>query len=359
MNERYVKRARWMRASIERDVLRGKKTPDEAEQWLAEKNAVADIKLRLPPFASYPDLVRFDPMAEKDWTLAMAAAWIIWRTPEAVREHWNDYRFECKEWRRREENLADKQMGKWRFREGGMQRGWEIRKRKLVSLHDVVHEASESDPADLKISAREAVDDLWDRLEDGKPEATGIPSKLVSPDARRIVITRHEWVDLSWEHLHDGTPDSVANSGDSGSRYDEVRVPREQVCEIWKAATVTSAPLPQHAIDAEESVETQELVSPLPSDEKSGTTSTIETTKPIEGTEPELTDRETQSVRAYLPPIQAKVRERAKTLWPEGNYPARITDRDNSIIDVFKKSGETPPSAKTIQRALKEDNSGQ
>ena len=132
MNERYVKRAWWMRALIERDVLRGKKTPDEAEQWLAEKNAVADIKLRLPPFAATPDLVRFDPMAEKDWTLAMAAAWIIWRTPEAVREHWNDYRFECKEWRRREENLADKQMGKWRFRKGGMQKGWELGKRALV-----------------------------------------------------------------------------------------------------------------------------------------------------------------------------------------------------------------------------------
>ena len=55
------------------------------------------------------------------------------------------------------------------------------------------------------------------------------------------MITRHEWIDLSWQHLHEGGPNSVANHGDSGSRYDEVRVPREHVCKIWKEV-VLSAP---------------------------------------------------------------------------------------------------------------------
>ena len=61
----------------------------------------------------------------------------------------------------------------------------------------------------------------WNKLQGGNPEATGIPSNLVSSEATRIVIARHEWIDLSKQNLHGGTPDFVANRGDSGSRYDE------------------------------------------------------------------------------------------------------------------------------------------
>jgi hypothetical protein len=69
-------------------VRSGKLTPDEAEAWASERNR--------PPFAASPDIARFDPMSEPDWTLAMGAAWLIWRTPEKVREHWDAYLLECK-----------------------------------------------------------------------------------------------------------------------------------------------------------------------------------------------------------------------------------------------------------------------
>jgi hypothetical protein len=59
------------------------------------------------PFVSKPDPARFDPTGEADWTLAMIAAWIIWRTPESVRDHWDAYLFECTEWRSFEQALAD------------------------------------------------------------------------------------------------------------------------------------------------------------------------------------------------------------------------------------------------------------
>ena len=44
----YLQRASRDRAEVEGQALRGKKTPDEAEKWLAEKNAEADMRLRLP-----------------------------------------------------------------------------------------------------------------------------------------------------------------------------------------------------------------------------------------------------------------------------------------------------------------------
>jgi hypothetical protein len=352
----YLQSASKDRAEIERQVLCGKKTPDQAEEWLTKRNAVGNRRLNLPSFASKHDLARFDPMKQAYWTLAMTAAWIIWRTPDAVLRYSSDYLFECKEWRPRREILAGK-----RIPAGGrIREGWEHRRCKLVSLHDVVHEASESDPAKMDLGPIEAANDLWAKFTSGKVEATGIQSNLVSSDRRRIVITRHEWTDLSWQHLHDGGHGSVANHGDSGPRYDDVRVPREHVCEIWKAAAVTSAPLPQHPIDAEESVETQESFSPHPNDETSHTTPTIETTKPVEmRTEPGPTDRETQATRTNLSRLQARVREIVNTLWPEGNLPARVADRDNSIRAEFASCGETSPSSRTIRRALKEDNSGQ
>jgi hypothetical protein len=225
----YAKRAWKERAVIEWRVLRGKTTPSEAEEWLTKKNVVENENLRLPPFQSNPDPARSDPMVQADWSLAMAAAWIIWRTPIAVREHWNDYLFQCKEWRRRKGNFAD----------GRRWEGWELRQRKLVSLLDVIHEASEVDPAKMELNAIEAVDALWSKLTYGDVEATGIPSS--PPGFDRLVIPRHAWIDLSKGHFHGGSPDSVAKINSDEPCYDEVRVLRAQICGFWEPRSVTSS----------------------------------------------------------------------------------------------------------------------
>jgi hypothetical protein len=65
-------------------------TPAEAE---AEAS-----RLGLPKLAKKPDPAEFDPMKEPSWTLIMALAWIMWRTPDAVRNHWDAYRVECEDW---------------------------------------------------------------------------------------------------------------------------------------------------------------------------------------------------------------------------------------------------------------------
>jgi hypothetical protein len=70
--EHYLRRAR-----------RGLMTPANVEAELAAKGFL--------PLAVAPDPEKFDPSAEAWWTLAMTAAWIIWRTPDAVREAWQTY----------------------------------------------------------------------------------------------------------------------------------------------------------------------------------------------------------------------------------------------------------------------------
>jgi hypothetical protein len=67
-----------------RRVRRGLITPGETEGEF-EANG-------WPPLALTPDSEKFDPMGEIWWTLGMAAAWIIWRTPHAVRRTWWTYR---------------------------------------------------------------------------------------------------------------------------------------------------------------------------------------------------------------------------------------------------------------------------
>ena len=63
-----------------------------------------------------------------------------------------------------------------------------------------------------------------------------------------------------------------------------------------------------------------------------------------------------------LPKVQAKILQIADELWPDGNIPIRVKDRDRAITAACP-NGETAPHEKTIQRAFKvrteQDNSGQ
>jgi hypothetical protein len=73
------------------EVKHGLLTPEQAEAEAVQRG--------LGPLATTPDLDNFDPMSEAHWTLTMAAAWIAFRTTEAVREWWDKYRDECQVWR--------------------------------------------------------------------------------------------------------------------------------------------------------------------------------------------------------------------------------------------------------------------
>ena len=80
---------REMREEILARVRRGETSTETAEHWAAENGEI---------FSTKPDPARFDPMTEPHWTLPMAAAWIIERSGEKVREQWDIYRSEWLDW---------------------------------------------------------------------------------------------------------------------------------------------------------------------------------------------------------------------------------------------------------------------
>ena len=201
-------------------VRSGKLTPDEAEAWARERNR--------PPFAASPDIARFDPMSEPDWTLAMCAAWLIWRTPEKVREHWDGYLLECKVWKPFEATYPD----------GRSERGWDLcrRKRKPVSLHDVLFKAARVDPGNPLTRFHADIDKLWGEFGSGRIEVTGIPHVRRSapgPALSRVSIPPREWSDLSKIDHHDGDKDLIAMAADSEPRYIKVRVPSDKLIAFW------------------------------------------------------------------------------------------------------------------------------
>ena len=79
-----------LRDELIRQVEDGEITPKKADARAA--------KAGLPPFETTPSADRFDPMTLSTWTVPMALAWIIWRSPEMVRESWDDYLQECRQW---------------------------------------------------------------------------------------------------------------------------------------------------------------------------------------------------------------------------------------------------------------------
>ena len=68
----------------------GNISPQQAEDDAA--------KLGLEPFTTRPDPKDFDPRHEAMWTLPMALAWIIWRSPDPVREMWDLFRDKFRFW---------------------------------------------------------------------------------------------------------------------------------------------------------------------------------------------------------------------------------------------------------------------
>jgi hypothetical protein len=79
------------RADILRRARIRELTPLEAEEEAAQAG--------VGPLAKQASPAEFEPMTQSYWTLAMALAWIIWRTPEKAREYWDDWRSASLAWR--------------------------------------------------------------------------------------------------------------------------------------------------------------------------------------------------------------------------------------------------------------------
>lgn len=218
----------------------GEITPDEAE---AEAEAA---RLGLRPFAHKPEPAEFNPMSQPWWTLGMAAAWIIWRTPTAVRHVWSEYRREVTAWRgpfsyRRYENG-------WGYgcpaatRDGGepsensipgtvIVKEYYLERLSELSLFDVLARAASRLPEDgvVVVEGSAAKNGLWRSLQSGNLIAEGIP---LDGSERRIVRDA-EWVDLDYFDQPGWPPDAIGVNLEKRERYRSVRVRRKELTRLW------------------------------------------------------------------------------------------------------------------------------
>ena len=110
----------------------------------------------------------------------MEVAWIAWRSAEKVREYWDKYRCQCWDWHYRD----------WRIGpEGEVHSGYFLEQRRPAHLRQLrwaerYDAANEICPSQTPVADAER--QLWDALEDGAIEATGIDWT----SRRRLIIPR-------------------------------------------------------------------------------------------------------------------------------------------------------------------------
>ena len=283
--EGYLKRAR-----------RGLMAPEEIEAELAAKN--------LPPLAVFPDPGKFDPNLEVWWTLAMAAAWIIWRTPDAVRRAWWKYRREVRQWVGPQDLLVESE-GQPQFGYQGTVTetvsGYTLESWRELDLFGVLLRSTLERQTNPVIEGEAARLSLWRKLESGELVAEAIRSG----EADRNPIRDADWIDLDHFQQVGWPANSIGMQYEKSPRFLAVRVRRLRVIELW----------PTQAPEAEKAV--------------------------ARSSARRLHDRREAIRRAHA------------ALWPNGvPIGLLVKQRDAMIQERLKADGLLPPASRTIARAL-------
>jgi hypothetical protein len=160
-------------------VRHGRMSPDDAD---AEA-----LRLGLVPLSYRPDPAAFDPMREPFWTPMMAVAWIAWRTPNAVRGAWAEYRKRCRRWH----------FKRWRVGfDGPVVEGHFLEEdvpASIVSLHLAeVADYRNGVGQEMPLSVGPAVERLLDALRTGALQGTALPVD----DGPREQVPSFAWIDL-------------------------------------------------------------------------------------------------------------------------------------------------------------------
>ena len=226
--------------------MRGQITPEQAEEWARDHGK--------PPFEERPDPAKFDPMTVDDWTLGMATAWIVWRTPDAVRDVWSDFASGCWEWQSYNHREA------WEHAPEGTvhAKGSKLEQRKAkspdeVSLRTTVSKAMGN--SGMVLSAEAAESKLRAALRQG--------DKLVARHGRRAEpIDRHLWSVLSpFTSPRVRGPHDAVYDDDGEVAFKDVTVEREAVIALWGQGLSADTPIAAEA-PAEE-VEVGHVPEPL------------------------------------------------------------------------------------------------
>jgi hypothetical protein len=198
----------------------GRMTPGEAEEAAKRQGLI--------PLAEKPDPALFNPMHEPTWTLAMVVAWIVWRTPEAVRDNWDDYRLECWDWITLTRHLPVND-GK-DFQETTVAELQQLPNATLMGLmaEEAFNRASEAEVRKL-VSVKTAREGLWKRLAEGALMATAVAEVSGKP----VQVPAHEWSyltamadkDLADELRYSQTAQTV--------EYRDAKFRRDDILRLW------------------------------------------------------------------------------------------------------------------------------
>lgn len=209
-------------------------TAREARDQLLDKARLGDITpeqaeraaegLGCGPLAFAPPPDDFDPMDEAFWTLPMALAWIAYRTPDAVREWWDEYRAECWDWQPRT----------WRIGPDGPVRNGHVLEQRpaatlaRLTLAETLEDRNGRDPA-WSMTVGEATEALLIALRTGCIAATGI----ATADGTRQEIAALLWQDLDF--ALDFTVDAIQakDPAEPGPVFVRVTVQRNAVTTFW------------------------------------------------------------------------------------------------------------------------------
>ena len=202
--------------------LRGLATPDEIEAELKAKGS--------PPLAQSPDPAQFDPMAEVWWTLAMMLAWVIWRTPDDVREVWNEYRKGVSYWSPCKYRVPATPgvtglLAQWEIIEGHELKAWSESSYSAVFLLETYRIAQGRQPV---VRAEDAQKEIWRQLQKGE-----LIVEARRDHGERSPIRKAEWVDL---YINFAWPDNAVGMRDEGlPRYFACRVEVARMVALWPA----------------------------------------------------------------------------------------------------------------------------
>lgn len=197
-------------------------------------------RLKVGPLAGRPDPSHFDPMTQPVWTLAMVIAWIVWRTPDDVRENWNAYRVECWDWQHRPHFIPPPLGSEEHRRDEWRQTGkssWGLVTLESASLMKLRADEALSDAtADNEKRKLVTVRDAWAELRDRAAGGSLVVTAIQKDDRRPVEIPAREWAYL--EHISSWPLDDDGLDFDHGidshnPQYRDMTFRRDEVCRLW------------------------------------------------------------------------------------------------------------------------------
>lgn len=201
-----------------------------ANDGLANSSELEEMAARwgLPSISSQPDTSDFDPINLATWTLPMTIAWVVWRTVDEVRNHWDEYRAECRDWHNYRTKLPCNGGLNWIEVDGEELRNRNPSSLGNLSMMEAISLVTLNERHKL-MSVKSAREALWKHLTEGAIHASG-----VNRCGDIVEIPSHEWAHLEVAHNHRGTDYLINRHQPFALVYEKLAFPRASVMAIWK-----------------------------------------------------------------------------------------------------------------------------